>query len=74
MQFAQIALVTEKAAFEDMRVKGFIQRDCAFAGHWLGEYSALALIADVLHISALLMSFLPLPCNVLILSLFFSSL
>ena len=53
-QFAQIALVvTEKAAFEDMRVKGFIQKDCAFAGHSLGEYSALASIADVLHISAL---------------------
>ena len=28
-QFAQIALVvTEKAAFEDTRVKGFIQKDC----------------------------------------------
>jgi len=53
-QFAQIALVvTEKAAFEDMRVKGFVQKDCAFAGHSLGEYSALASIADVLPISAL---------------------
>jgi len=53
-QFAQIALVvTEKAAFEDMRVKGFVQRGCAFAGHSLGEYSALASIADVLPISAL---------------------
>ncbi|KAF6759889.1 fatty acid synthetase alpha subunit [Ephemerocybe angulata] len=47
-QFAQIALVvTEKAAFEDMRAKGFVQKDCAFAGHSLGEYSALASIADV---------------------------
>jgi fatty acid synthase subunit alpha, fungi type len=53
-QFAQIALVvTEKAAFKDMRVKGFVQNDCASAGHSLGEYSALASIADVLHISAL---------------------
>ncbi|TFK33214.1 fatty acid synthase [Crucibulum laeve] len=53
-QFAQIALVvTEKAAFEDMRMKGFVQKDCGFAGHSLGEYSALASIADVLHISAL---------------------
>ncbi|KAF5337956.1 hypothetical protein D9757_014846 [Collybiopsis confluens] len=56
-QFAQIALVvTEKAAFEDMRSKGFVQNDCAFAGHSLGEYSALASIADVLAISALSMS------------------
>lgn len=53
-QFAQIALVvTERAAFEDMRSKGFVQRDCAFAGHSLGEYSALASIADVLPISSL---------------------
>jgi fatty acid synthase subunit beta len=53
-QFAQIALVvTEKAAFEDMRSKGFIQNNCAFAGHSLGEYSALASIADVLPVSSL---------------------
>ncbi|KAJ7828145.1 acyl transferase domain-containing protein [Mycena olivaceomarginata] len=53
-QFAQIALVvTEKAAFEDMRMKGFVQKDCAFAGHSLREYSALASVADVLAISAL---------------------
>jgi len=32
--------------------EGFVQRDCAFAGHSLGEYSELASIADVLHISA----------------------
>ena len=36
-QFAQIALVvTEKAVFEDMRVKYFVQKDCAFAGHSFG--------------------------------------
>ena len=53
-QFAQIALVvTEQAAFEDMRAKGFVQKDSAFAGHSLGEYSALASIADVLPSSAL---------------------
>jgi len=53
-QIAQIApVVTEKAVFEDMRMKGFVQKDCAFAGHSLGAYSALASIADVLHISAL---------------------
>ena len=53
-QFAQIALVvTENAAFEDMHAKGFVQTNCAFTGHSLGEYYALASIADVLHISAL---------------------
>jgi fatty acid synthase subunit alpha, fungi type len=53
-QFAQIALVvTEKAAFNGMRSKGLIQRDSAFAGHTLGEYSALASIADILPISSL---------------------
>lgn len=53
-QFAQIALVVmERAAFEDIRSKGFVQKDSAFAGHSLGEYSALASIADVLPISAL---------------------
>ena len=45
--------MTEQAAFEDMRAKGFIQKDSAFAGHSLGEYSALASIAGVLTISAL---------------------
>jgi hypothetical protein len=39
-QFAQIVLVvTEKAAFKDMSHKGFVQKDCAFAGHSLGEFS-----------------------------------
>ncbi|CAH7689739.1 fatty acid synthase subunit beta [Phakopsora pachyrhizi] len=53
-QFAQIALVvTEKAAFEDLREKGLIQEGAPFAGHSLGEYSALASIAGVLPISAL---------------------
>ena len=53
-QSAQIALVvTERAALEDMRARGLVQRDTAFAGHSLGEYSALASIADVLPTSAL---------------------
>lgn len=53
-QFAQIALVvTEKAAFEDMRSRGLVVKGCAYAGHSLGEYSALASIADVLPISSL---------------------
>ncbi|EIW57289.1 fatty acid synthase [Trametes versicolor FP-101664 SS1] len=37
----------------DMRSKGLVQKDSAFAGHSLGEYSALASIADVLAISSL---------------------
>jgi fatty acid synthase subunit alpha len=53
-QFAQIALVvTKKAAFKNMRYKGFVQNDFTFAGHSLGEYSALAFIVDVLPISSL---------------------
>jgi fatty acid synthase subunit alpha len=53
-QFAQIALVvTEKAAFEDLREKGLVQEGAPFAGHSLGEYSALASIAGVLPISSL---------------------
>ncbi|KAG2114723.1 acyl transferase domain-containing protein [Suillus discolor] len=53
-QFTQIALVvTEQATFKYMRAKGFVQKDCASAGHSLGEYSALASMVDVLHISAL---------------------
>jgi malonyl CoA-acyl carrier protein transacylase len=36
-----------RAAFEDLLSKGFIQPDAAFAGHSLGEFSALASIADI---------------------------
>ncbi len=36
-----------------MRSKGLGQTGCAFAGHSLGDYSALASIADVLAIPAL---------------------
>jgi fatty acid synthase subunit beta len=53
-QYTQIALVvTEKAAFDDMKAQGLIDQNAAFAGHSLGEYSALAAIADVLPISSL---------------------
>ena len=53
-QFAQIVLVvTEKAAFEDMQSKGFIQKNAVFGGHSLGEYSAFASVAGVLPISSL---------------------
>lgn len=53
-QFTQPALtLMEKAAFEDMKAKGLVQSDCLFAGHSLGEYSALAAIGDVLPIESL---------------------
>ena len=53
-QFTQPALtLMEKASFEDMRLKGLIQRDSSFAGHSLGEYSALASIAEVMPIESL---------------------
>ncbi|KAF7587174.1 hypothetical protein BBP40_007637 [Aspergillus hancockii] len=41
-QFAQLAiLLYETSAFEDLRSKGYIQRDAIFAGHSLGEYAAI---------------------------------
>ncbi|KIO19834.1 hypothetical protein M407DRAFT_30491 [Tulasnella calospora MUT 4182] len=52
-QFAQIALVVmEKAAFEDMRSRGLVPPRCAFAGHSLGEYSALASITNTMSIAS----------------------
>jgi fatty acid synthase subunit beta len=53
-QFTQPALtLMEKASFEDMHAKGLVQRDSSFAGHSLGEYSALAALADVMPIESL---------------------
>jgi fatty acid synthase subunit beta len=53
-QFTQPALtLMEKASFEDMRAKGLIQEDSSFAGHSLGEYSALAAMAEVMPIESL---------------------
>jgi malonyl CoA-acyl carrier protein transacylase/acyl dehydratase len=54
-QFAQIALVvTEKAAFEDLRAKGLVgQSISAFAGHSLGEYAALASVGNFMGINSL---------------------
>ena len=52
-QFAQIALVvTSRAAFKDMRLKDLVLLGPAFAGHSLGEFSALAAVADILPISS----------------------
>ena len=53
-QFTQPALtLMEKAAFEDLKAKGLIPSDAAFAGHSLGEYAALASLADVMSIESL---------------------
>jgi fatty acid synthase subunit beta len=53
-QFTQPALtLMEKASFEDMRARGLVQRDSSFAGHSLGEYSALAALAEVMPIESL---------------------
>lgn len=53
-QFTQPALtLMEKASFEDMKSKGLVARDSTFAGHSLGEYSALAALADVMPIESL---------------------
>ncbi|KAI9681414.1 MAG: beta subunit of fatty acid synthetase [Caeruleum heppii] len=53
-QFTQPALtLMEKASFEDMRAKGLVQNNSSFAGHSLGEYSALAALAEVMPIESL---------------------
>ncbi|KAJ2867196.1 fatty acid synthase alpha subunit Lsd1 [Coemansia aciculifera] len=47
-QFTQVALVTfAMAAVADMHANSLIQKDAAFAGHSLGEYSALMAISSL---------------------------
>ncbi|GMM38923.1 tetrafunctional fatty acid synthase subunit [Saccharomycopsis crataegensis] len=53
-QFTQPALtLMEKAAFEDLKSKGLVTDNCVFAGHSLGEYSALTSLGDVMPIESL---------------------
>ncbi|KAK7432610.1 beta subunit of fatty acid synthetase [Neonectria magnoliae] len=53
-QFTQPALtLMEKASFEDMKSKGLVPFNSTFAGHSLGEYSALAALAEVMPIESL---------------------
>ncbi|CDK24222.1 unnamed protein product [Kuraishia capsulata CBS 1993] len=53
-QFTQPALtLMEKASFEDMKSKGLVPSESMFAGHSLGEYSALASLGDVMPIESL---------------------
>ncbi|KAJ2459202.1 fatty acid synthase alpha subunit Lsd1, partial [Coemansia sp. RSA 2424] len=54
-QFTQISLITfSMAAMADMRAKSLVEKDAAFAGHSLGEYSALASISGALTLGDLL--------------------
>lgn len=53
-QFTQPALtLMQMAVFEDLRAQGVIRKDSVFAGHSLGEYSALASIAKVMPVETL---------------------
>lgn len=54
-QFAQPAIVLmELAAFEDIKSKGLVQNNAPYAGHSLGEYTALGTLAGILTIESLL--------------------
>jgi fatty acid synthase subunit alpha len=46
-------VIMSRAAFEDLRSKGFVQPDAAFAGHSLGEFSTPASVANILPNSSL---------------------
>ncbi|KAL1636886.1 hypothetical protein SLS56_000980 [Neofusicoccum ribis] len=53
-QFAQPAiLLQEMATFLDMRARGVVQEGAMFAGHSLGEYGALAALAEFLSVETL---------------------
>lgn len=54
-QFAQpLVLLLERAAVEDLRQRGVVQGDAAFAGHSLGEYGALASFGEFMPFTDLL--------------------
>ena len=53
-QFAQPAIVLqEMATFLDLEVKGLTQKGSSYAGHSLGEYSALGALARVMPMESL---------------------
>lgn len=55
-QFTQPALtIMEKAIWEDMRSKGLVSPNSIVAGHSLGEYSALAALANIMPLEKLLL-------------------
>ena len=54
-QFAQPALtLVAKARYEDMKSKGLIQHASSFAGHSLGEYSALTTLGDLMSVEEMM--------------------
>lgn len=54
-QFAQpLVLLLERAAVEDLRHRGVVQQEAAFAGHSLGEYGALASFGEFMPFTDLL--------------------
>ena len=54
-QFAQPALtIMEMAAFEDLKSKGLFQESALFAGHSLGEYSALGSLAGIMPMESMI--------------------
>ncbi|ODQ82934.1 hypothetical protein BABINDRAFT_78539 [Babjeviella inositovora NRRL Y-12698] len=53
-QFTQPALtLMEKASFDDLQAKSLVPEHSMFAGHSLGEYSALASLGNVMPIESL---------------------
>lgn len=54
-QFAQPALtLMEMAVYQDVSSKGLVQESAPFAGHSLGEYSALGALAKIMPMESML--------------------
>ena len=54
-QFAQPAItLMEMAAYQDLSSKGLVQASAPFAGHSLGEYSALGALAKIMPMESML--------------------
>lgn len=54
-QFTQPALtIMEIAAFKDLRARGLVADESSYAGHSLGEYSALCAVADLIPLESLM--------------------
>ncbi|KAJ2819687.1 fatty acid synthase alpha subunit Lsd1, partial [Coemansia furcata] len=54
-QFTQVILITfAMAAVADMRANSLVQEDAAFAGHSLGEYSALMAVSNLFTLEGVL--------------------